>query len=50
MKVVNDALWKGLQILYFGLMVLDKMQCSCQKRDENGYIRQFKSQILLKDI
>ena len=26
MKVVNDALWKGLQILYFRLMILDKMR------------------------
>ena len=41
MKVVNDALWKGLQILYFGLMILDKMRCSCQTQCENGNIRQF---------
>ena len=34
MKAVNDILWKGLQILYFKLRILDKICYSYQARAE----------------
>ena len=39
MKAVN-ILWKGLQILYFRLRILDKIWYSYKARAENGNIEQ----------